>query len=441
MYTVEFQKRGLPHAHILLWLAGDNRLTSTADIEKFISAELPHPDLYPKLSNAVASYMIHGPCGFANLKSPCMKGRRCSKYYPKNFQPTTTIDHDGYPCYRRRDSGLFIEKNGIKLDNRSVVPYNPFLLMRYQGHVNVEYCNKSNSIKYLFKYVNKGPDRATIEITNGQANGDKTAIVDEIKRYYDCRYLSPCEAVWRTFGFDIHQRWPPVQRLFFHLFNEQSVLFNDDQKIDKVLKKNKDMNTMFLAWFEANKKYAEGRQLTYAEFPSKFVYFTKPKIWEPRKCGFSIGRLSYVPAGTGELYYMRILLTVQRGCTSYESIRTVNGKIYKTFQEACYVLGLLADDKEFIDAIKEASELASGNQLRRLFVTLLMMNTMTKPDVVWNSTWSLLCDGIVYQRRKTLNIPGHFLIITPCTTYFFLFFLHIYIFNIFFVFKLANWRR
>jgi len=66
----------------------------------------------------------------------------------------------------------------------------------------------------------------------------------------------------------------------------------------------------------------------------------------------------------------------------------------------------LADDKEFIDAIKEASEIASGYQLRRLFVTLLGMNTISKPNVVWNSTWSVLCEVILYQKRKNLNCPG-----------------------------------
>jgi len=56
--------------------------------------------------------------------------------------------------------------------------------------------------------------------------------------------------------------------------------------------------------------------------------------------------------------------------------------MFETFQEVCYALGLLADDKEFIDTIKEASEIAPGYQLRRLFVTLLAMNTILKPDVV-----------------------------------------------------------
>lgn len=144
MYIVEFQKRGLPHVHILLWLDGENRLGNARDIDKVISAALPHLDLYPRLHDAVASYMIHGPCRAANMKSPCMKERRCSKYYPKKFQKHTTIDDDGYPCYKHTYSGIYVHKNGVKLDNRNVVPYSPLLLSRYQGHVNTEYCNKSN---------------------------------------------------------------------------------------------------------------------------------------------------------------------------------------------------------------------------------------------------------------------------------------------------------
>ena len=66
----------------------------------------------------------------------------------------------------------------------------------------------------------------------------------------------------------------------------------------------------------------------------------------------------------------------------------------------------MADNKEFIDAIKEASEIAFGYQLRRLFVTLLGINTIAKPGAIWNSTWSVLCDGILYQKRKDLNCPG-----------------------------------
>jgi len=141
-----------------------------------------------------------------------MKEGRFSKYYPKNFTSCITIDEEGYSSYRRWDDGSFVEKNGIQLENSSVVPYNPSLLMRYQAHVNTKYCNKTNAIKYLFKYVNKGLNKTTVKITNVVADLNKETIIDEIKRHCDYRYLSPCEVVWRTFVFDNHHKWPAVQR-------------------------------------------------------------------------------------------------------------------------------------------------------------------------------------------------------------------------------------
>jgi len=78
MYIVEFQKRGLSHAHILLWLDGEKKLTTPTDIDGVISTEFPHADLYPKFSKAVATYMIHGPCGAAQFTSPSMNNGRCS---------------------------------------------------------------------------------------------------------------------------------------------------------------------------------------------------------------------------------------------------------------------------------------------------------------------------------------------------------------------------
>lgn len=51
--------------------------------------------------------------------------------------------------------------------------------------------------------------------------------------------------------------------------------------------------------------------------------------------------------------------------------------------------------------------MVTGNQLRKFFVTLLTTNTMSKPDLVWAKTWPILADGILYERRKKLHIPGY----------------------------------
>ena len=131
MYTVEFQKIGLPHAHILLWLSVDHKITSTSQTDQLISAELPYANKFPRLYKAVSIFMVHGSCGRGFINSPCMKEGFCAKYYPKKFQNTTVIDDDGYPTYRRRNSGIFTTKKSMKMDNRNIVPYNPYLLITF----------------------------------------------------------------------------------------------------------------------------------------------------------------------------------------------------------------------------------------------------------------------------------------------------------------------
>ncbi|CAH1420018.1 unnamed protein product [Lactuca virosa] len=181
--------------------------------------------------------MMHGPCGSDNPKCPCMIDNKCSKNFPKTFTEHTSVDENGYPIYRRRNDGSFVEKSGVKLNNRSVVPYHKLLLKRYQVHINVEWCNHSASIKYLLKYINKGPDRATIEVVQSNNADDNDDPVNEIKNYYDFRYFSTCEASWRIFVFDVHFRTPSVVRLTFHLPGQQNVVYGVDDDIKDVLNK------------------------------------------------------------------------------------------------------------------------------------------------------------------------------------------------------------
>lgn len=260
----------------------------------------------------------------------------------------------------------------------------------------------NGAIKYLFKYINKGHDRVTAAFYENSESCE----IDEIKMYYDCRYISACEAVWRIFSFDIHHREPAVERLSFHLPGEQCVIFSDADPLEEVLNRPGVERSMFLAWMEANAEFDEAKHITYSEFPTKFVWKQAQKKWSPRKQRFAIGRVFYVPPGSGELYYLRILLNKVKGPKCFQDIRTVDGILYPTFKEACYALGLLDDDKEYINAIEEASFWGSGCYLRRLFATLLLSNSFSKPEHIWEKTWCLLAEDILARQRNLLQYQG-----------------------------------
>lgn len=192
-------------------------------------------------------------------------------------------------------------------------------------------------------------------------------------------------------------------KLSFHLPNQQMAIYNEDDPIDDVLNRASVLRSKFLAWMEANCKYPEARELTYAEFPTKFVWVQKTREWKPRDKGFAIGRITYVPPKYVNSYYLRVLLNIVKGPRNYEEIRTVKGIVYKTYKDACYALGLLDDDKEYIEAINEASFWGTGNFLRKLFAIMLLSNSMAMPVKVWNATWRILTEDILYKLRKENN--------------------------------------
>ncbi|PWA93051.1 hypothetical protein CTI12_AA075150 [Artemisia annua] len=87
-------------------------------------------------------------------------------------------------------------------------------------------------------------------------------------------------------------------------------------------------------------------------------------------------------------------------------IRTHNDTIYATFKEACSGRGLISDDKEWTEAILEASFWAFGSQLRDLFVTILLFCELNSPRRLWNQTWGAISDDILYKKRKQFIYPA-----------------------------------
>ncbi|CAN0837884.1 ATP-dependent DNA helicase PIF1 [Linum grandiflorum] len=359
MHTVEFQKRGLPHVHIILWLSDYYKPKTPSIVDKLISAELPDPLIDPVGYEAVTKFMLHGPCGEARLTSPCMKDGKCSKFFPKPFASETTFGKNGYVTYRRRPTNISAIKSGTNLDNCYVVPYNRDLVVKYQAHINVEICHKGQLIKYLFKYITKGPDRSGVMAENRNTS--------EIAQYLDCRSISSYEAVWRLFKFQIHDRSTPVSRLSIHLPGEQPITYEERQSITSIISRPDIEKTMLTEWFQLNRSYPTARKYTYSDIPNAFVWDKQCSQWTPRKKGFSIGRIYSVPPKSGDTFYLRILLTKIPGALTYESLRTVNGILYPDFQKACQAHGLLSTDDEWNDVMAEVSHWGMPPLIRSTF--------------------------------------------------------------------------
>ncbi|CAD5324591.1 unnamed protein product [Arabidopsis thaliana] len=349
-----------------MWLEKTPKIPTAAEINAIISAELPNKITDPLGFELVEKHMMHGPCGTDRPSSPCMANKVCTKKSPRSYNAFTSVEKSGHFVYRcRPDQDNFVVKGGTRLDNQFVIPHNLPILKKYQAHINVEWCNTSNAIKYLFKYVTKGVDKATILIEKGTTTTfdteDTIRVVkerNEIQEYLDCRYLSACEAIAN------------IKR------------------------------TMFTTWMEMNKHCEEARKYTYIEFPIHFVWDNDGKVWRKRQRGFSIGRIVNIHPTSGELYYLRILLNVVTGPQSYDELKTVHGEIKDSFKASCHARGLLDDDKEWHHAMDEANQWATPIQLRHLFVLLLIYCEVANPSRLGEHSWKSMSEDIPAKQRR-----------------------------------------
>ena len=85
VYSIEFQKCGLPHMHTLLFLKNEYKLISPEAVDSIISAQWPDPITQPRLFKNVKKFMVHQPCEVLKPDTPCMKNNKCIHGYPKPF--------------------------------------------------------------------------------------------------------------------------------------------------------------------------------------------------------------------------------------------------------------------------------------------------------------------------------------------------------------------
>ncbi|RCN49553.1 hypothetical protein ANCCAN_04325 [Ancylostoma caninum] len=400
IWVVEFQKRGLPHAHILIILKETWKPRTAADVDEIVCAELPDKQTDPTLFEIVSKQMMHRPCGALNPSSPCMIDGKCSKKFPKEFTNDTTMGSDGYPRYRRRDDGRFVMCRGVRLSNTSVVPYNPYLSRKYGCHINVEVCSSITSVKYLYKYVYKGHDRARIRI-HQEVDEQQQCIVDEVKAHLDTRYVCAPEGAHRVLEYPMQGRSDHVERLPVHLEEQQNVTFQPGEEEQAIAAEH---NTKLTAWFELNRltgkliaraysleshriaSLAESsRQLCYHQIPEHYTWNDSMKKWqERRQRSRVVGRMYYVSPKDFERFALRLLLLYQKGATSFADLRSINNRSYDTYVEAARAAGFLNDDSFYESSMDEAKMFHMPSELRSFFASLICFCEVANPRSLWD---------------------------------------------------------
>jgi hypothetical protein len=184
---MEYQKRGLPHNHLFLIFPPEQRISTTEDIDCLVSVELFLLENAP-LFEIVTKCLLHWLCDQEYPNAPYMVNSVCKKCYSWTFSEETTQGKDGYLVYCQQNDGWTFQKtpDGFVYDNRWVVPHNPYLTKMFNAHINVEVSANIRSVKYLFKYIYKGPDHVETVIASP---------TNEIQQYIDAQYLNIVEGV------------------------------------------------------------------------------------------------------------------------------------------------------------------------------------------------------------------------------------------------------
>ncbi|GAA0187142.1 hypothetical protein LIER_34430 [Lithospermum erythrorhizon] len=193
VHVVEFQKRGLPHAHFLIILKQSAKYLSPKTYDRIVSEKFPDKISDPYLYGLVMKHMMDGPCGNINRNNLCIRDGKCKNYYPKEFSEYTTHGKGNYLVYRRRNDG-----------------------------------RTAKAVKYLHKYIHEGHDKVMFRI-GSDSDG---SVVNEITDFQNARWVSPREVLWRIYGFPLFGMYPAIMQFQVHLSNFQSIQSEDDTDLE-----------------------------------------------------------------------------------------------------------------------------------------------------------------------------------------------------------------
>jgi Helitron helicase-like domain at N-terminus len=361
-YVIEFQKRGLPHAHIVVWLEETAKPRTPDDIDRIVSAQIPNNDIDALLRGLVVRHMLHNRCG---ENAPCWRNGKCRFNFPFDFANCTSIGDDGKIVYKRPNN------SGDEFSNRHVATYNTHLLKRYRCHINVSIVHSADAVKYLFYYIAKGVTTTEAELVPNDGT-------NEVRQFIQGHWYCAPEAMWRIFCFPIQHRWPAVDCLDVHL-PAQSNLYGFEMGPRVQRRQSK-----LLSFFDfCNQNPFSMRNVFYVDVVAHCTWSDRLGWQQRRRDHHILARLPTIDPNNKELFFLRLLLLNVPCPRGYNDLMQHNGIRYATFEEAARARNLTASNFHAIATLEELTVYAMPSSIRRTFASLLIYTTVQDIEDLW----------------------------------------------------------
>ena len=361
LWRDEYQKRGLPHCHLLLWTDFD---TSDVDaLDKIITCRLPLIDpnitntektkMLKQLSKAFMTHSCTARCGGINGK--------CCYGYPKSVQKETKIINDRIE-FARNTGDEFI------------VPHCPKLLSLFRAHIDVEPVLSNSSIGYVLKYTTKNSDEGTLSFHEVKYCGRPIASDDALHKYAATHVVSAAEAYNAICGIRRQGMEPTVNIIPIHEPGKR-ILFAKKSATEEEISKMFDDSMSKLERYFARPFSEEFQNLTLCDYYSWYIISKsgdgeldngKPQFHVIKRNKRIYCAIKMVSLNNHELFALRLLLQ-EIPARSFDELK---GE-FSSFWEAAAERGMVENGQEFLTIMQEAIKIhRPPSDLRNLMIIL-----------------------------------------------------------------------
>ena len=438
-HVIEYQYRGLPHAHLVIRLADapdidnpDNDALINFVNEHFL-AEMPrfegdeNPNVFPVdgepsfteeyKQKCVELVRMHNTHKCAVAVNGCKKEStdRCKRGYSNTDEVSDT--------YINVTTNRIVYRRRMPCD-LLIVPYNLEIMMDWDSHTNCEYSGSAYCALYMYKYCYKGAaksERIALESEHGN---------DEIQHFIYGRVMCSMSVYWRLCGYqDYPAAEPPV--CCYKVRSQEQIMyfFNDDTLTDILVYYNRPTAISHLKYTEFLTKYNMAQNLPqfyqnmagsrdnfiqekhYFRVDNQLASTVKSKyVYVPVKKITRCIRIEMLYPTSGDIYYLRLIL-LRRAATSDVDARTVpnvhgSGEptVYQSYQQAAIAQGYVENATDALATYTEMSSMSTAAQVRSYFVVLTLHGYATHAIFDnYNMRRFMFMDYITYDSRTEVE--------------------------------------